>query len=113
MSSQKICNYHKFGFCRLRTHCPNIHPKDVCENDTCDVQEYDKRHPVPCRLLAQGECRFKQGCMFSHRKPQKLSDLEEKVDRIDKENLNYARIKIVLLKFSNRGFKTWRIILWL
>ena len=26
--------------------------------------------------------------MFSHRKPQKLSDLEEKVDRIDKENFN-------------------------
>ena len=88
MTGQKICSYYKFGFCRLRSQCPNIHLRDVCEKDTCDVQNCNKRHPVPCRLFAQGECKFNQGCMFSHRKPQKLIDLEAKMKSVEKDNLN-------------------------
>jgi len=88
MTSKKICNYHKFGFCRLRSQCPDIHLNEICEKDTCDLQNCDKRHPVPCRLLAQGECKFNQGCMFSHRRPKKLRDLEEKVKIIENENKN-------------------------
>ena len=85
MLGQNICKYNKFGFCKLRNQCPNPHTATICNKDSCDVTSCRMRHPMPCRLLAAGNCKFGDLCQFDHRKSRGLKDLEDKFEKLQND----------------------------
>ena len=91
MSGQNICKYNKYGFCKNRNQCPNPHATKNCDKTSCDVTSCRMRHPMPCRLLAAGDCKFGDLCQFDHRKSGGVKDLEDKIDKLMKENENLKK----------------------
>ena len=68
MSSQPVCHFNKFGFCRFGKHCFRYHEDKVCENVGCKVIDCDLRHPRKCRFYQDYHyCKFGSYCKFLHK----------------------------------------------
>ena len=66
-----ICNFHKFGYCKLKDKCEKEHVKGECsEGSYCkSIQTCALRHPKMCkRIVMEGLCQFGHKCAYNHRK---------------------------------------------
>ena len=96
MATQNFCPHNKFGYCKHKQMCRNLHVDVICGNSACDISICLSRHPKACRYYRDyGRCKFNP-CAFLHLENENriLEDL-----RKEREVLN-ARVPrlIVLLK---------------
>ena len=66
MANQNVCKYNKFGYCRYRETCRNLHIDEICEYKTYDITTCRQRHPRECRYFREySKCKF-DPCKFKH-----------------------------------------------
>ena len=74
MAAQNVCQFNKFGYCKHREHCRNLHVNEVCESSSCDIKSCLQRHPFECKYYNRfRRCKF-DPCKFLH--IEKMSDIE-------------------------------------
>ena len=85
--AQVVCQFSKYGHCKKRNFCPNIHFSKVCEEDNCESYKCDKRHPKECINFSQFQkCGF-FNCSYRHISPPTNKEMQELRKRItDLEN---------------------------
>ena len=67
MTSEKICIYNKFGYCKLMHNCKFFHTEEICQDSLCGVRNCKKRHPSTCKFyLHYGYCKFDKDCKYDH-----------------------------------------------
>ena len=86
MSPQKICNWAKFGFCRLKEECKDFHPKELCLEKLCIISKCMKRHPKLCIYFKTRSCKYGDFCQYSHNEEPNVVELQEKVIKLEGEN---------------------------
>ena len=66
MATEHVCRFNKFGYCRYRDTCRNLHVNETCENTSCDISRCNQRHPRECRYYREfSRCKF-DPCKFKH-----------------------------------------------
>ena len=66
MATQNVCKRNKFGYCKYKDMCRNMHVDQKCENPSCDIPKCIQRHPVPCKFYHKfNRCKFNP-CKYSH-----------------------------------------------
>ena len=92
----EVCQHFKFGYFKFGDTCFKKHVKDICENDNCDKEQCELRHPKLCSYYNQfNYCKFRSYCCYSHEKRLIFSDkmvalegiIQEKSLLIDKLNV--------------------------
>ena len=83
--SDKICQYEKYGICKLKKECPNYHPTLVCDDKKCTIKLCRKRHPVTCRYASVGVCQFGNSCKFDHRIMDDLKSHKDKIIQMERD----------------------------
>ena len=83
--SDKICQYEKYGICKLKKECPNYHPTLVCDDEKCTIKLCRKRHPVTCRYASVGTCQFGHNCKFDHRVVEDLKSHRYKIIEMERD----------------------------
>ena len=83
--SDKICQYEKYGICKLKKECPNYHPTLVCDDEKCTIKQCRKRHPVTCRYASVGVCQFGNSCKFDHRIMDDLKSHKDKIIQMERD----------------------------
>ena len=83
--SDKICQYEKYGICKLKKECPNYHPPLVCDDEKCTIKQCRKRHPVTCRYASVGVCQFGNSCKFDHRIMDDLKSHKDKIIQMERD----------------------------
>ena len=83
--SDKICQYEKYGICKLKKECPNYHPTLVCDDEKCTIKQCKKRHPVTCRYASVGNCQFGHNCKFDHRVMDDLKSHKNKIIEMERD----------------------------
>ena len=118
MSANNVCLFYKFGHCKYLETCRKQHVHNICENDSCEITNCEKRHPKICRYYTQyHRCKFSSFCSFSHR----ISDLpshehenvetKEKVDELEEklkekeEVIQLLKVKIEEIDERNRNIE--------
>ena len=67
MSTETVCLYFKYGFCKHGAYCWKQHVKTRCENSKCDGKNCENRHPRECRFYSHyRRCKFGEFCLFDH-----------------------------------------------
>ena len=87
---ETVCNYHKYGHCKFGETCRKFHPKELCKNDDCEIQECMNRHPKSCKYFDEyRRCKFGDFCSFSHKNESSgrgdLADLKARLDVLEKK----------------------------
>ena len=92
MSGENVCWHNKLGFCKFQNKCKSTHVNKVCEDQSCDIDNCDLRHPKTCNYYSKfGRCKFGEWCCYKHvKKPVKLmkseySDLMNRVNQLEKQ----------------------------
>ena len=86
-----VCLHNKFGYCKHGEKCREIHVKETCHKDDCDVTKCRRRHPKDCRYFQlYKRCKFGDFCAFSHtiRTDPVLEEIKfvrKKVEDLEKE----------------------------
>jgi len=84
-SSSHECRFNKFGHCKFKEKCRNIHFYEVCHETECDISKCNKRHPRACRFFHENRCKFSESCSFSHNISQYDEGIHE--DKLDMKSL--------------------------
>ena len=120
MNSENICRNNKFGFCKFADKCRYKHVELLCEEKTCEISNCEKRHPKICIYQRDfGRCKFTSYCKYNHGKEtntsdleskieicrttneelkQKITELDKRIDRLEKENEEKDRVIVSLPK---------------
>ena len=62
----QVCKFNKFGYCRYKDVCRNLHVNESCENVSCDISSCSQRHPRECRYYREYKrCKFTP-CKYTH-----------------------------------------------
>ena len=99
MSTKKVCNFEKYGYCKKKEECNDHHPKEVCKKRSCKVSKCLYRHPKPCKFFESGNCRFKEACKYDHTK--NVNELNERIIKLENQvlglrNLNEQQADAIL-----------------
>ena len=43
------CKYFCSGYCKFKSSCKLIHPKETCDGQDCMIKQCMKKHPKLCR----------------------------------------------------------------
>ena len=79
MAAQNVCHYNKFGFCKYKERCLQIHIDDLCDDFDCDAKMCNRRHPRECKYFRYYKrCKF-DPCKFTH-----IDNVSENFDQIRK-----------------------------
>ena len=87
MFGHNTCIFEKFASCKKGKNCNYKHPTLVCDDEKCNIQLCDKKHPQDCLFhTIFKECRNGDSCRFQHKNSEdskhdnedKYRDLEEK-----------------------------------
>ena len=82
MTTQSICQFNKFGFCKFKEACRKQHVKESCELISCDGKICIQRHPKECSLFTnRGYCKFGEWCHFLH-----IVKKDPEMEKIKSEN---------------------------
>ena len=66
MTTQNVCRYFMFWFCKYTVKCGFLHVKENCESQECDVRSC-LRHPKICWFFRDySRCKFGKWCCFRH-----------------------------------------------
>ena len=86
MTAVYFCERNKFGYCRYNNTCRFRHIDEVCEKESCESEQCDKRHPKECIYFKTfNRCKFGDYCKYSHKivdKTRDIFDLKEKFDNL-------------------------------
>ena len=75
--SQPICFYLKYGHCKKRNYCKNIHYPQICEEVSFEIAKCEKRHPKECNYYNQYQkCNF-SNCLYRHVRLPRNKDFQE------------------------------------
>ena len=67
MAAGNICLYRKFGHCKFLETCKLRHFETICEDDECDIEACNLRHPKECKYFRDfARCKFGDYCSFKH-----------------------------------------------
>ena len=73
---------------------------EICENENCQDQTSQKRHPVICRYFYRNQrCKFGDCCAFRHKvhnSCESIKSLQEIVRKLEKEKENIKKINEAL-----------------
>ena len=116
-TTETICKYNQYGFCKHRMNCRKQHVMEVCSNHQCNNLTCTLRHPRPCKFfLNYGRCKFEDACAFLHIRngvtSQEFENLKEKTNRIEElfneteNNLKAAKARIAFIEEQNERLKT-------
>ena len=65
--SNSICKQNQFGYCKFKDLCKRKHVIEICEIDSCDQSECEKRHPKICIYFKRYKmCKFGKFCKYKH-----------------------------------------------
>ena len=105
-----LCQFHKYGFCKLKDECPNLHVKEECTNGLfCKtIQSCALRHPKMCRrMVLEGLCQFKDKCAYKHKKTMNSqsvdNDVHEDVKKLKDEVITLKSTIISIVKTREKG----------
>ena len=110
--NQIVCNYEKFGFCKMREQCQHFHPKENCIDDNCSIVNCKRRHPQPCRFFGtKSGCRFGSACRFDHQTQMffqmKLKEMQDNFNQykeIQDQTVRLLNERILSLENNLLGF---------
>ena len=99
---ENVCLFFKYGFCKYRETCRQVHYKEICDVVHCESLNCAKWHPKDCRYFSKFKrCKFGSFCLFSHEHTDVLNqtkdkDLEVKTNTLENhiEKLE-AELKVV------------------
>ena len=102
MATQNVCRYNKFGYCRYKETCRNLHENEVCESQSCEIYACNKRHPRHCRYYRDyNRCKFNP-CKFKHVKyPSPETEIEKLREDQTKVSAKVNEIDILLNEKMN------------
>jgi hypothetical protein len=64
--SETKCKYNNRGYCKLKEACENIHSDKVCDNLDCSEDEFEDRHPNPCKFGPRCQVNKRKECLYLH-----------------------------------------------
>ena len=85
MAAHNVCHYNKFGFCKYKERCMQIHIDDPCDDFDCDAKMCNRRHPRECKYFRYYKrCKF-DPCKFTHidKMSENLNQIRKIKDSID------------------------------
>ena len=86
MAVENICNFFKYGYCKFKMSCKNKHVTIVCDDENCNPQKCEKRHPRLCKYISNyGSCKLGSICAYSHKDHNRKDEnkrLEKKLDEL-------------------------------
>ena len=83
MAVETICNFFKYGYCKFKMSCKNKHVTLVCDDEKCNPQKCEKRHPRLCKYMSKyGSCKLGSICAYSHNRKNENNRLEKKIDEL-------------------------------
>ena len=83
MAVETICNFFKYGYCKFKMSCKNKHVTLVCDDEKCNPQKCEKRHPRLCKYMSNyGSCKLGSICAYSHNRKNENNRLEKKIDEL-------------------------------
>ena len=91
MASKTVCNFEKFGYCRMKNECKDYHPTEICKNKSCKISRCKRRHPKTCKYFESGYCKFKESCKYEHK--MKVDDLLDKILKLERQNVGFREIE--------------------
>ena len=98
-----VCRHFKFGFCRFKEHCRQLHVSESCSDESCEVEKCPKRHPKICRYYeTYKRCKFTEYCLYSHKLPHEKEIVDLKVE------LKAVHDKVISLE---KDIETTKVIL--
>ena len=54
-----ICQHFLFGYCRYNEKCFKKHVEKVCDDNKCEIEMCELRHPKKCLYFEQfGYCKY-------------------------------------------------------
>ena len=110
MSQQNVCRFYKFGFCKYKDNCRNMHIHEKCDNRSYEIKICSLRHPRKCSFYRDYKrCKYSEWCQYDHvdnevdsltnqfeENKRKITELEKHIQNKEKyiENL-VKRIEII------------------
>ena len=88
MATQNVCKFNKFGYCRYKDACRNLHRNEICQNSSCEIKGCNLRHPRECRYYREyRRCKF-DPCKFKH-----IANLsyESEIDTLRRDHLKSVK----------------------
>ena len=88
-----ICQFHKFGYCKLKDKCEKEHVNRECpEGSHCKgIQTCALRNPKMCKIIVmEGICHFREKCSYNHKRKDNWksdynNDLHDNVKKLKEE----------------------------
>ena len=96
MSSDAVCRFNQFGYCKFENRCFRKHVNIICENARCRKIKCELRHPRKCiYFLKHSYCKFGEYCKYSHDKDKNFIDIAKEVEEL--------KLEIEALKKENKS----------
>ena len=79
MTMENVCQFFKYGFCKYRETCRQVHYEEICDVVHCENLNCAKRHPKDCKYFSKFKiCKFGSFCLFSHKHTDVLNQTKDK-----------------------------------
>ena len=85
MGTENVCRFFKYGFCKFKLRCRYKHVTKVCDDEKCNQETCQKRHPRICKYYVNfGSCKLGSNCAYAHKIQRKEENgrLEQKLDEL-------------------------------
>ena len=90
-----VCRHNKYGHCRYKDVCRNLHVNEMCQDVNCETVKCKKRHPRKCKFFQEYKrCKFGEFCSFDHT----LANLNDYTIEELKKELENVKIKVDALE---------------
>ena len=67
MAQQNVCRFYKFGFCKYKDNCRNMHIHEKCDDRSCKIKNCSLRHPRKCSFYRDYKrCKYSEWCQYDH-----------------------------------------------
>ena len=100
MVKQDVCRFYKFGFCKYKDLCRNMHVHTICENKSCDVISCNLRHPRKCSYYRDFKrCKFSEWCLFDHE--ENNEDVFKIKEKLEENNKKIRDLEKIIMEKDN------------
>ena len=96
------CQFHKFGYCKLKDNCERVHVREECTDGLHfqSIKTCSLRHPKKCRrIVLEGLCGFGKKCAYNHKRRSHGQSVND--DDI-REEVHKLKIEVAILKSTIR-----------
>ena len=104
MSSDTVCRYNKFGYCKFGEKCFRKHENRTCKKVGCSISYCNLRHPRKCRYYLEFHyCKFGSFCKFSH-EIEESEETKKEIEILQKEVKRLENnIKLMEAEIQNKS----------